>query len=255
MNKIGIIGSGNVATHLGKALHQKGFNIAFVFSRNDNHARKLANILDAQPVHEFEKIDFQGVDLALICVPDQAIHPTIERIPSKAPVAYTSGSIKLENLPDRDHIGVFYPLQSFSKERAVDVASVPFLIEASTTSFAEELRSLADQLSNTVLSADSEKRYQLHIAAVLVNNFTNHLYSLAANHVEAHKLDFKLLKPLIQETVKKLDDMHPRDAQTGPARRGDHKVIEHHLNSLDGRTRTIYELLSLSIDEKYNHEL
>ncbi len=256
MNKIGIIGSGNVATHLGQALHKKGYSISFVFSRNYDRAEALANKLEAKPINDLKAVHSQGnTDLILLCVPDQAIAQTSEHIPRETPIAYTSGSVQLETVPDRDRIGVFYPLQTFSKERAVAVESVPFLIEANSESFAESLHSLASSLSNTVLSADSEKRYQLHIAAVMVNNFTNHLYSIAANHVKDHKINFDLLQPLIRETVKKLDYMHPQEAQTGPARRGDYKVIEQHLNSLSGRTRAIYKLLSESIKEKYNHEL
>ncbi len=256
MNKIGIIGSGNVATHLGQALRKKGYSISFVFSRSYNRAEALANNLGAKPINDLKAVNSQGDnDLILICVPDQAIAQTIEQITRDTPIAYTSGSVQLETVPERDYIGVFYPLQTFSKERAIDIESVPFLIEANSESFAESLHSLAGRLSNTVLSANSEKRYQLHIAAVMVNNFTNHLYSLAANHVEDHKINFDLLQPLIRETVNKLDYMRPEEAQTGPARRGDYKVIKQHLNSLSGRTRAIYELLSESIKEKYNHEL
>lgn len=249
--KIALIGTGNVGTHLAKGLMKSGMIISTVWSRQKENSERLARQINSDIIHNLEELNSETTDLAIICVTDEAVAKVLKELPSSIPAAYTSGSIGLNELPPRNQLGVFYPLQTFSKERDMDLSNIPFLIESKDASFAKELHSIANQISDKVIYADSQDRYQVHIAAVMVNNFTNHMYYLANEHMQSKSLDFNLLKPLIQETVEKLDYLSPEKAQTGPAQRGDRKVIDTHLSSLESRTKEIYKLLSESIIEKY----
>jgi predicted short-subunit dehydrogenase-like oxidoreductase (DUF2520 family) len=249
--KIAIIGTGNVGSHLAKGFMQNGMNISTIWSRQKENSERLAKQINCDTINTLEELSPETTDLVIICVTDEAVAKVLEELPSSIPAAYTSGSIRLNELPSRNKLGVFYPLQTFSKERDIDLSSIPFLIESKDASFAEELHFIANKISSKVIYADSQDRYQLHIAAVMVNNFTNHIYYLANEHMQNKNLDFDLLKPLIHETVDKLNYLSPEKAQTGPAKRGDRKVIETHLSSLEGRTKEIYKLLSESIIDKY----
>src|SRR5690554_3443323 len=200
---ITIVGTGKVAYQLGFYLKRQGNKITSVWGRDKAKAKQLSMRLGAEAISELNAISKSS--LALICVADTAIAEVITKIPKTIKTAYTSGSIQLEDLPDRDCLGVFYPLQTFSQDKQVDISIVPFLIESKNTEFQEELKLLAETISSTVIIANSEDRYNTHIAAVLVNNFTNFLYYLAQEHLRIHHLDFDLLKPLIKETVNKLD--------------------------------------------------
>lgn len=251
IENIALIGAGNVATHLAQAMHDAGVNIKGIWSRHVERANTLCEKGNWPVLTAFDDINAAEIDLAIVCVVDDAIQSVIEQIDSSIPVAYTSGSVRLDQLNKRGAIGVFYPLQTFSKDRQIDLSHVPFLIESENSDFAELLYNLAAQLSQKVIFADSKDRYQLHIAAVMVNNFSNHLFDLADQHVQKQGLDFSLLLPLIEETVSKLKTLSPRQAQTGPAKRGDKQVIQQHINSLDGTTKDIYELLSQSIIKQF----
>lgn len=247
-----IIGTGRVAKNLGLQFNQIDYPIRGIWGRNKDNAIALSKELKTQPVINLS--DISGPSIAIICVSDTAIAEIVNQIPQNVKIAYTSGSIMLENLPSREHIGVFYPLQTFSNDRSIDLSDVPFLIEARTTAFELELKQLAERLSSTVIIANSEDRYNLHIAAVMVNNFTNYLFFLAKNHLVEHHLNFNLLKPLIKETINKLDVLNPIDAQTGPAARGDRKIVEQHINSITNiETQQIYKLFSTLIEKRFNN--
>lgn len=246
IKRISIIGTGNVAHHLGRALIQNNYQLDGVWGRTKMNTERLAEDLETEAYKSLDQIS-SSTDLIIICVSDSAISAVIEDIPSHFPIAYTSGSISLSTLPKRSEIGVFYPLQTFTKSRDLSFDEIPFLIESENKEFAEALKKCASKLSSTVRFTNSEERFQIHIAAVMVNNFTNHLYHLADLHLQKHKLPFDILKPLIIETADKLNDISPSTAQTGPAKRNDYNVIDKHLNELDNETKHIYEMLSKSI--------
>ena len=246
-----VLGSGNVGSHLAQGLADSQLNISGIWSRNSQNAIEISKKLNCPIISSLSSIDSAKIDLVIISIVDDAIKTVLNELDENLPVAYTSGSIRIDQLPERSKLGVFYPLQTFSKEREVDLSKVPFLIEGSDEEFADELFNIAQELSDNVSFADSNDRYQVHIAAVMVNNFTNHLYALAKEHMDKNNMDFDLLKPLLKETVEKLNDLNPADAQTGPAKRGDLQVIEKHLSSLNGKTKEIYRLLSDSILEKH----
>jgi predicted short-subunit dehydrogenase-like oxidoreductase (DUF2520 family) len=254
IENIVLVGTGNVATHLSKAILNAGIRISGVWSRDYENAHSFAENISSRAFKNINEASKGKTDLVLICVKDDALREVLQKIDSDLPVAYTSGSVGLELLPKRDMLGVFYPLQTFSKDKLVEFSSIPILLESSSTDFSEALFELATKISNTVEYADSQDRFQLHIAAVMVNNFTNHLVDLAQTHAHKHHLDFELLHPLLFETVDKLKQLKPSEAQTGPAKRGDTDVIEKQMNSLQGRTKEIYKLLSESIMEKHKQE-
>ncbi|PWH81585.1 Rossmann-like and DUF2520 domain-containing protein [Brumimicrobium oceani] len=246
-----IIGTGKVAQHLGLQLIRSGHKIKYVWGRNISKAKRLAKLFETNTLPSLEQLPKEY--LALVCVSDDAIKEVVSQLPKEVKVAYTSGSVKLEDIADRPDIGVFYPLQSFSEERNINISIVPFLIEATQIEFQDDLKRLAKSLSSKVIIADSQVRFNTHIAAVMVNNFTNFLYHLAQEHLNENKIDFNLLKPLMRETINKLDELTPIEAQTGPAVRGDKKIIEKHINALSNpETKQVYRLLSELIHKEIN---
>lgn len=246
---IGVIGSGNVAWHLAHHLKSSGLSIDWVFSRNLETGQALADELGCSFE---EKIPSSTVDLVLICVNDDSIQAVLNEINNAQAVAYTSGTKHLHEITFEGELGVFYPLQTFTKGRTIDLFKVPFFIEAADTYFAQSLFDLAWKLSHKVEFASSEQRKHLHIAAVMVNNFSNHLFHLAKMHAEEHQLDWKALQPLMDETVSKLHDLTPFEAQTGPARRNDEVTIQEHLALLEDDSKLIYQLISKSIQHTYS---
>lgn len=248
--KIVLIGSGNVATHLAQALYKAGFSIAQVYSRTLEHAQQLAQTIHAEYTDNVGELVPDG-DLYIFSLKDSALQPVLESLPSLPGIfVHTAGSVPLslfERYHDRN--GVMYPLQTFSKQREVDMKTVPFFIEANTQEDARLLRDVASALSSQVQELSSERRKTLHLAAVFANNFTNHLYAQAADLLEKNELPWDLLLPLIRETAAKVERLHPKQAQTGPAVRYDKNVINEHLKMLshDPDKQAIYSLLTESI--------
>lgn len=252
---ITIIGAGNVAFHLGNHLIKNNFTINSVYNRSIKNGKQLAQQLGATFIENLTFIP-KNTSLVLVCVADDAIASVMECIPAHFKIAYTSGSVKLEDVSTKKQLGVFYPLQTFTKDKPLNLEEVPFFIESNDSQFATELTALAKELSSNVFYASSEQRFHLHISAVMVNNFVNHLYTLANEHLEANELSINHLIPLIKETTSKLNDTPPVKAQTGPAKRNDQAVINKHLQALSGSTKEIYALISSSIQQKHNkHEL
>ena len=250
IHKISLVGFGNVGSHLAKEFKQSNVEVTHIYSRRNSSVYE--NETGALYVNRFE--DFPAGQLIIVCVPDDAIKSVLAEIPSGYPVAYTSGATDIKSLPSRENIGVLYPLQTFSKGVPVNMFEVPFFIEASNDYFASLLFDLAWKISRTVSYANSEEREHLHIAAVFVNNFTNHLAHIAKQYLDERNLSFEHLKPLLLETVNKLNKQSPFEAQTGPARRGDVKIIEQHLSKLDGIPKEIYQLMSESIRKTYSKD-
>ncbi|MFT7344841.1 MAG: putative short-subunit dehydrogenase-like oxidoreductase (DUF2520 family) [Lentimonas sp.] len=251
IKSISIIGSGNIAHHFAIALSQK-VKINGVFGRNEVETHKLAEKVKANGTTDLSRL--KPADLILICVNDDEINGVINQLDSEQVVAYTAGAVELKSIDRKNNVGIFYPLQTFSKEREIDLWEVPFLIEATDNFLAHDLFDLAWKLSRKVEFANSTQRKHLHLAAVFVNNFSNHLASLAQNHLDKNELSFDLLKPLILETAKKLQSQKPQDAQTGPAIRNDKKTIASHLSLLDEETKMFYQILTDSIQKQANKD-
>jgi len=252
-----MIGSGNVAWHLAPALENIGHKVAAVYSRNRSHAKALTKKLyEATPV---DSLDFGELDASLfvIAVSDQAIEEVAKELilPEEAMVVHTSGSQSLDSLGyvPTDQIGVFYPLQTFSKSKRVDFTNIPLLIESDDDFTKRSLLKIANQLSKKVLHVDSEDRKALHISAVFACNLTNHLFTIAGKLLADKQLDFNLLKPLITETINKSLEIGPQNAQTGPAIRDDHETLEKHMEYLEDNEdyKEIYRLITQNIIDSY----
>lgn len=228
-----IIGSGNIATHLGRAFKMAGQTISQVWSRDITNATALADTLAAQPIDSMLDLD-RTADLFIIAVNDEAIRKiAIELKLSDQLLLHTSGSTGLSALEGAStKIGVFYPLQTFSKIKSIDFRNIPIIIEANVPEVLAIIRAIADRLSEKVIELNSEQRKTLHIGAVFACNFTNHLFGLAQELLEEKGLDYELLKPLIEETLNKIEMNSPVSVQTGPAIREDQATIQTHLELL-----------------------
>lgn len=256
---ITIIGAGNVATQLGTHLFEKGVRLKQIFVRNATEEHKqLAKKLHTQLCFDYKDLN-ANTDLIIIAVNDAAIgkvanslacHEHLKHIL----VVHTSGATPMSVLEySCQRFGIFYPLQSFSKASIVNMNTVPICVDAAIEEDKKLLLDLANILSNNVAIISDEQRAYLHVAAVLVNNFTNHLYALAEDFTAKHHTPFSMLKPLILETVHKLENMSPREAQTGPAKRKDSNTIQRHLDLIgeDKELADLYKMLSESISKYY----
>ncbi len=248
INTVALVGSGNVANHLGVALKDRGVNISGVFGRNEKTVDELRNLLRCK---KFLTLDEIKADLVIVCVKDDAISDILEGLDKEQLVAYTSGSMTLNSLARKDHTGVFYPFQTFTAGKEVNMFEVPFFIEANDTYFAHLLFDLAWKLSRKVQFCDSENRKLYHLCGVWVNNFTNHIAFQAKDFTDKHDLDWTNLLPLLKETVDKIEKMNPYEAQTGPARRNDQATIQLQESMQHGIQKEIYSLLTKSIIETY----
>ncbi|WP_257666433.1 Rossmann-like and DUF2520 domain-containing protein [Parapedobacter tibetensis] len=231
-----LLGSGNVATHLGKALTEVGHRIAQVYSPSKTNAELLAEALKAKAIDNLADVDSQA-DAYIIAVKDDAIAQVASQLPThlKGLVVHTAGSVDATVLAAYTmHYGVLYPLQTFSKAKAVDFSSIPLAIEGADEATYVQLENLASSLSNRVFPCDSKQRLSLHVAAVFACNFTNYLYSISADILYEHNLDFDVIRPLILETAEKVMIHLPEDVLTGPAVRNDRGTIEKHLEMLEG---------------------
>lgn len=234
MKKINIIGRGNVATHLYEAFKEKTSTV-------------MVN------PHSLEFLDTDA-DFVLIAVSDNAISEIAAKLPAiSGIVAHTSGSTALDTLSAYSGLtGVFYPLQTFTKGINLDYSEIPFFIEGCDEETTRQLCELASLVSDNVRRADSKQRRALHVAAVFGCNFANHLWSITDDILKANGMDFDVIRPLLKETLRKTEALHPSQAQTGPASRHDTKTIEAHLAFLNNdnqlsRLCNLYSTLSDSI--------
>jgi len=250
MKSISLIGSGNVATHLGLALKKNNYQITQVFSRTLENAEKLAVILNSEAINNLSSL--KTVDLIIISVKDNAITKVIKKI-NNSPIVHTSGSVDLAIFGDKfKQCGVFYPVQTFNKNIDLDFSSTPICIEANNKEFEQEIKYLSNCISNTVICMTSEQRKQLHIAAVFSANFSNHMFSIAENILNKSDIEFSILLPLIQQTIKKLEKNKAKNVQTGPAIRKDTDILQDHLTNIQDRNiREIYQKISEDIIKEH----
>jgi predicted short-subunit dehydrogenase-like oxidoreductase (DUF2520 family) len=246
MIKVVIIGSGNVGQHLIKAFAKSdAVTVIQAYARNKNN---LTHLLDSKQITD-DYSNLKEADLYIISVSDEAINEVSKQIPfSKKLVAHTSGSVAINELSDSNRKAVFYPLQTLSKKKEVNFKEVPLCIEAQNETDLELLNQIAITISDRIYEVDSDQRKSLHVAAVFVSNFVNHLYKIGNDICIEHKVPFDILKPLILETSKKVQVIAPIDAQTGPAKRNDTTTINKHLSILtDENQKEIYKILTKSI--------
>lgn len=246
MVSVTVIGSGNVGTHLANALSlAPDVTLKQLYSRRPDGFQK--GLTQAEIIHDLNQL--QEADVYLLAVSDAAVQDLSQQLPfSGRLVAHTSGTLPLEVLDGRNRRGVWYPLQTFSRAKAVDFEAIPICLEAEHASDLEVLTKVARALSQNVYTLKAEQRQALHVAAVFACNFTNHLYAQAARICDDHQLDFDMLKPLIRETANKVMTMAPADAQTGPAKRHDNVTLAAHRRFLgNGPATELYDILTQSI--------
>ena len=232
MISVVIIGNGNIATHL-----ESAFLKVDTIRVTQINSRKLKNIPEA--------------DITILAVSDDAIADVSSKITNSF-VVHTSGSSSIEDLKNTSNKGVFYMLQTFSKDKEIDFSKVPFCLEAENKEDYLLLETLAKAIGVKVYNINSEQRKAIHVAAVFVNNFTNHLYKIGNDICEENKVPFEILQPLIDETSQKIKTLSPKKSQTGPAIRNDKKTIENHLELLNIEQQRIYKILTQSIKDGVN---
>lgn len=257
---IAFIGAGNLATNLAQALAGAGHNIVSVYSRTMQSAAALAEKMGAPSIATDDIERVTTADVYIISVKDDAVESIVKRWPTKfgnCLVVHTSGTLHMHLISSTaKHYGVLYPLQTFSKNKAVDFSKITFFVEGNDEIAKSTIRTLASSISPLVSELSSEDRKHLHVAAVFASNFVNHTIALSYEILERHNIPTSALLPLIEETVSKLHTMHPHDGQTGPARRGDTKVMEAHLSELadSQELQTIYSILSKSISKRFKQQ-
>ena len=257
---ISFIGSGNLAWHLAPALDNAGYVVKEVFSRNARHAEALTGRLYQAEVKATLDFSTSPSSIFIIAVNDESISEIAREIilPDDAVLVHTSGSIPLTDLQfaATPNVGVFYPLQTFTKKKKVDFKQTPIFIESVNQETEMVLTTLAKVISNQVRKIASEERKALHVAAVFASNFTNHMLAISEDIMNQNGLEYDWLKPLILETINKSLQVDPKEAQTGPAKRGDLEILERHLAFLqdDPPTAEIYKILSQHIIDKYKPE-
>ncbi len=257
MSNLVIIGAGNVGYHLATQFNKKNYTVLQVYSRTMERAKEIAALCGAQAIDDVKNINPDG-DYYLMAIKDDRVEKLALKLKlGKKVVAHTSGSLPTAILSNvSDNHGVFYPFQTFSRERKLDLSDVPICVDGNNDFVKEKLVALGKALSKNVMTVDEHKRLALHISGVFANNFPNHLIRIAEQILNREGLSFDLLKPLIVETAYKAIDLGPETAQTGPAKRGDDRIIKLHMEFLSHRQnlQQIYELLSRSIEiEKENN--
>ena len=247
--KIVIIGSGNVAYHLAKAFTQNNIEVSQIFGRNEVELNKISEELNIP----YSTKELADADLYLISVSDSAVEQVSDLIKTeKALVAHTSGSLPIETLNGDYRKASFYPLQTFSKTKNLDYSKIPFFIEAENQIDEKSLFELASLISDNVETSDYEKRKYIHLTAVFACNFVNHLFARAKEISDSQDLDFNYFIPLIDETVEKIHHLEPKSAQTGPAVRGDERILKLHEELITNDEHLkIYNTMNESIQKMY----
>lgn len=254
MIRIGLIGTGNVATALAREIRKHELlTLVKLIGRDQN---KLPKDLISVPFsNQFNAL--HSCDMILIAVSDHSIQKVSNQLPlTDAVVAHTSGASSMDLLSNHKHRGVFYPLQTFSKQQPLTWSEIPILWEGNKKLVDEKLETLSQLLSPLAVQIDEKQRLSMHLAAVVVNNFTNHLYAEAHRFCKSKHVNFDLLVPLIEETTRKIKQLDPRESQTGPASRGDTQTIQRHkMIPMTEELSDIYSLFTSQLLKQYNENI
>ncbi|MDB5211894.1 MAG: hypothetical protein JWQ30_2721 [Sediminibacterium sp.] len=254
--QVTIIGSGNVATVMGRILVKNGDTIAEVYSHDAVHATELSQLLHAKPVADIAMLDGNS-NLYLLAVTDDALAEVAAQLSLKDKlVVHTAGSISKEILKNvSSNYGVLWPMKMIRKSMTT-LEPVTMVVDGNTELVTKQLEQLASIFSKTVTRADDDTRSKMHMLAALTSNFTNHLYHLAADFCEAEHIDLSVFYPLIEETAQQIQTHHPKEVQAGPAFRGDRQTLEKHVQILDKypQIRKVYEAMTASIRVSFSNE-
>jgi predicted short-subunit dehydrogenase-like oxidoreductase (DUF2520 family) len=253
MISIVLFGTGNLATHLFKALLKaEKFKVVQVY----NHKPESLEFFKEKTNTTTNLAEVIPADIYLVALKDDIIPVLAKKMNYKnALVVHTSGATPMDIFSSFKRFGVFYPLQTFSKNKAVDFKNIPICIEANNEADLKILEQLAVEITTKVYQISSEQRKALHVAAVFVSNFVNYLYTEGQEICAKNGIPFEILHPLILETASKIIDLSPKEAQTGPAKRNDLSVINSHLELLNDEQQRIYKILTKSIQNLHGKEL
>jgi len=250
--KIAILGAGNVGYQLTWHLNNTGHQIVQVFSRHLPSAKWIGNLMDIPCTTKISEITHDA-DIYLIAVSDDSVAEVAKELHlGNKVVAHTSGAVPMQILEGvSENYGIFYPLQTLSRNISVDFSVIPICLNGVNEYTTKILKDLGSSLTNKIVIVNDEHRLAIHVAAVIANNFTNHLFSISQMILEKSGLSFEILKPLINETVRKIQNHDPLNVQTGPAIRHDEETIKKHLQFLseDGRFEEIYRILTEDIQK------
>lgn len=256
--EVSFIGSGNVAWHLAAALDNTDYPVREIYSQHERNARALVDRLYDAKVRSSLDFSESTSRIFIIAVTDDAISDIAREIilPPNTMLVHTSGSKSLDVLSDAgaSKTGVFYPLQTFSKNKRVEFGEIPIFIESSEKATEEILMEMGKTISKKVFRISSQERKALHVAAVFASNFTNHMLTISRAIMSDHGLEYEWLKPLITETINKSLAIGPEAAQTGPAKRGDLEILDSHMELLkdDEALAEIYRVISQHIVDRYD---
>lgn len=256
--RIVLIGAGNLATHLGKALRDAHHEVVQVYSRTIGHAQMLADVLHTSCTDSLEQL-VPDAECYVFAVKDQVLPTMVKEVcrqyaDSSALFVHTAGSVPLNVFPEETKCyGVLYPMQTFSKQRDVDFTQIPVFVEGNNDETLNRLELLAKSISQHTYRLSSADRRYLHLSAVWACNFVNHCYDVASQVLEPIGIPFDVMLPLIDETVRKVHELSPKDAQTGPAVRYDERVMNAQFSLMkeNPMLQDIYRLLSQSIHERF----
>ena len=254
MKKISIVGYGNVAYNLGKQLFASGIAIDKVWGRDLSKTSIFGKSIQADVANDVSEL--AASDVVIIAVSDTAIQIVSDMLPeTNALVVHTSGMMEMDLLKQHHRRGVFYPLQTLTKDFSVPFAEVPFLFESKQVEDMALLKELASRMGSTYYEMNSDDRKHVHLSAVFVNNFANHLFSIASHLLQDKHLQMEILHPLMRQTVEKAIALSTQDVQTGPAKRGDMDTVNQHLALLSKYPdyKNIYSVMSESIRKRYKN--
>ncbi len=246
IEKVTLVGSGNMAHWLVYAMKNAGVKISQIYSRQLSHAETLAEKAGAEAIDDIRDLSPDS-DLYIFSVKDDSYENLLRQLPFRLSLAvHTAGSLSMRILESyAESYGILYPYQSVNKDMDFKDVIVPLCVEASNNTVENELLAFARRLTSTVQKLDESQRLVLHRAAIFGCNFTNAMYAIAFDILQEHHIDWQMILPLLQNTTEKVKTMNPHEAQTGPARRGDQNVIHLHLEAIqDERIREIYRLMT-----------
>ncbi len=248
--RVVIIGAGNVASVFGRLISAASHEIIQVYSRSISSAQSLGKELGCSFVDNLEAVDLTA-DIYILAITDNALQNIQDSLfLGDKLVVHTAGSVSKKVLSNiSSQYGVLYPLQSLRKDQSADQSIIPLLIDANKESVLSIIEQFAFTLSSVVCIVGDDKRLCLHLAAVIVNNFTNHLYTLTAEYCKNEEVDFKMLQPIIEQTALRLRANLPADLQTGPAIRNDQSTLDKHIQALANHPelKTIYLIFTESL--------
>lgn len=255
--KIIFIGAGNVATHLATELYKQQHSILQIYSRTSISAEVLAQKVDAEPITNIRTIS-PDADIYIFSVKDSILQELISQLPeNKGIYIHTAGSLSINIFEGyAKSYGIFYPFQTFSKNREIEWENIPIFIEASDQDTLNRIKSIAEGVTQKVIELSSEKRKYLHLTGVFACNFVNYMYTISEDILAEIDLPFDVVLPLIEETCQKVHSLNPIEAQTGPAIRFDKNIIDKHLSLIhDKKVNDIYRLISEKIYETHKDKL